>query len=38
MRTQQSFFISAGACISGEIQGMCGSSTAEAIIIGAGSP
>ncbi len=24
---------SAGACISGEIQGMCGSSTAEAIII-----
>jgi plastocyanin len=24
---------SAGACISGEIQGMCGSSTAEAIIL-----
>jgi plastocyanin len=26
---------SAGACISGEIQGMCGSSTAEAIILAA---
>jgi hypothetical protein len=29
---------SAGACISGAIHGMCGSGTAEAIIIGAGSP
>jgi hypothetical protein len=28
---------SAGACISGSIQGMCGSATAEAIIIGAGA-
>jgi hypothetical protein len=29
---------SAGACISGEVQGMCGSGTAEAIIIPAGTP
>ena len=31
------FKYSAGACISGEIQGMCGSGTAMAIIIPAGS-
>ena len=29
---------SAGACISGALRGMCGSVTAEAIIIAAGSP
>jgi hypothetical protein len=29
---------STGACISGEIQGMCGTGQAEAIVVGAGSP
>ena len=28
---------STGACISGEIQGMCGTGQAEAIVVGAGS-